>query len=168
MRKVKIKKLTEESFRRYGNFASLIQPGGDKIGEKPIEFFRDMVQQNLGSITNVSYSSCVVDKRPLVVDCTEVHDNCHETSICLDGDCLIHVAPACPKGDVPYDGIEVFFVPRGTLVNIKAGVWHHAPFAYNCDIAHVLCALPERTYATDSTVLEIPKDQQTVIEDIIE
>lgn len=168
MRSVIIKKLKNESFGRYGNFASLIQPEGDKIGIKPVEFFRDIIQQSLGSISNVSYSSCVVGKRPLVVDCTEVHDNCHETFICLDGDCLVHVAPACPKGDAPYDDIEVFFVPQGTLVNIKAGVWHHAPFAYNCNVAHVLCALPERTYATDTTLLEIPKDHQIAIEDVIE
>lgn len=168
MRRIMIRQLTLESFERYGSFASLIKPRGDKIGNPPIEFFQDMVQQSLGKATSVSYSTCVVGKRPLVVDCTEVHDNCHESFVCLDGDCVIHVAPACPKEVVPYEHFEAFLIPRGTLVNIKAGVWHHAPFAYNCNVAHLLFALPERTYAVDCTVISIPEEYQIIIENIVE
>ena len=168
MRRIIIRQLTQASFGRYGSFASLTRPEGDKIGDPPIEFFRDMIQQSLGNAASVSYSSCVVGQRPLVVDCTEVHDNCHESFICLDGECVMHVAPACPKGEVPYGHFEAFLIPRGTLVNIKAGVWHHAPFAYNCDVVHLLFALPERTYAIDTTVLSIPEQYQVIIENIVE
>ena len=63
------------------------------------------------------------------------------------------------------DEVEVFLPPKGTLVNIKAGVWHCAGFPYRCDKVHILCALPERTYATDCTVIDIPKEHQIQIID---
>lgn len=165
-RTVKIKELTVEGFARYGSYASVLDASGDKLGEPPIEFYRDMVQQSLGDSTIVSYSACVVEKRdPMLIDCIEYHDKCHETIICLDGNYLMFVAPACAKGEVPYDNIEVFRLPKGTVVNVKAGVWHQAGFPYNCDKVHILCALPERTYATDCFVLNIPEEDQILVLD---
>jgi len=55
MRKVGIRRLTKEAFARYGTFASILEPQGDKLGEPPVEFYRDMVQQSLGCATQVSY-----------------------------------------------------------------------------------------------------------------
>jgi len=168
MKKIKIRKLSPEAFARYGSYASILDPKGDKLGAPPVEFYRDMVQQSLGSATSVSYSACVIEERPHIIDCIETHDNCHETIICLDGDYLMHVAPACQAGEVPYDGIEVFLLPKGTVVNIKAGVWHQAGFPYKCEKVHILCALPERTYATDCNVVNIPKENQIEVLDEFE
>jgi ureidoglycolate lyase len=165
MRSVGYKKLTVEAFARYGSFASVMEPEGDKLGAPPIEFYRDMVQQDLGCASVVSYSACVVGKRDWVIDCTESHDYCNETIICLDGDYLMHVAPACTKDEVPYDNIEVFLVPKGTVINVKKGVWHQAGFPYGCDKVHIMCALPERVYATDCFVLNIPKEHQIKVLD---
>ncbi|MBT3320317.1 MAG: ureidoglycolate hydrolase [Clostridia bacterium] len=168
MRSVKIKKLTIEAFARYGTFASVMEPTGDKLGAPPVEFYRDMVQQDIGCGGVVSYSACVVGKRDWVIDCTESHDYCYETIICLDGDYLMHVAPACTKDELPYDNIEVFLVPKGTVMNVKKGVWHQAGFPYKCDKVHILCALPERAYATDCFVLNIPKEHQIKVLDEME
>ncbi len=168
MKKVKIKKLTPEAFARYGSYASIIDPKGDKLGAPPVEFYRDLVQQSLGTASCVSYSACVVEERPHVIDSIEMHNYCHETIICLDGDYLIHVAPASGSGEVPYDEIEVFFLPKGTAVNVKAGVWHKAGFPYRCSKVHIMCALPERAYATDCHVVEIPKELQIEVLDEFE
>jgi ureidoglycolate hydrolase len=170
MRKIGIRRLTTEAFARYGSFASILEPQGDKLGAPPVEFYRDMVQQSLGRATQVSYSACVVDARnPRIIDVAEYHDYCHETIICLDGDYLMHVAPACGKDEMPYDNIEVFLVPRGTVVNVRAGVWHAAGFPYKCDKVHIMCALPERTYATDCHVLSFPEEHQIeVMEEFID
>ncbi|MGI5918389.1 MAG: ureidoglycolate lyase [Christensenellales bacterium] len=166
MKKVGIRRLTKEAFARYGSFASILEPQGDKLGEPPVEFYRDMVQQSLGCATQVSYSACVVEaRRPRIIDTVEYHDYCHETIICLDGDYLMHVAPACGKDEVPYDNIEVFLLPRGTVINVKAGVWHAAGFPYKCDKVHILCALPERTYATDCHVLKFPEEHKIEVVD---
>ena len=84
----------------------------------------------------------------------------------IDGDVLIHVALATRNGEVPLDRIEVFLVPKGTLVIIRPGVWHHAPFAFGSDFVNVLVVLPERTYAKDCFVSIIPEDKQLEIEPV--
>jgi ureidoglycolate lyase len=142
----------------------MVNPDAICIGEEPVEFYRDMVQVDLAGAGSVSLSTCRVLKRPPVVDVTEYHTACGEGILPLDGDVLIHVGPATPNGEVPLDRIEVFRVPQGTAVSLRPGVWHHAPFAVNTEVANVLIVLPERTYANDCEVCEIPEDEQITIE----
>jgi ureidoglycolate lyase len=169
MRTVEIKKLTIEAFAPYGAFASIIAPTGCKMGGKPIEFYRDMVQQNLSGTNTVSYSSCVVEQREWVVTNAEYHNNCCEAIIVLDGDYLAHFAPACPEGEDPFDKIEVFLIPKGTMVVVRPGVWHQAGFPYGCGEVHILCALPERTYVNDCVCIDIPENKRIkVVDKIIE
>jgi len=68
----------------------------------------------------------------------------------LDGDILMHVAPATPPQAVPLDKIEVFRVPKGTLVVLRPGVWHCAPFAEKNDFVNCMVVLPEEPIATIS------------------
>ncbi len=167
MRTVGIKKLTMEAFAPYGTFASVMAPIGPKMGEKPVEFFRDMVQQTLGAANMVSYSACVVEQRDWVVTNAEYHNQCCEAIIVLDGDYLAHFAPACPEGEEPFESIEVFLIPKGTMVVVRPGVWHQAGFPYGCGEVHILCALPERTYANDCVFMEIPENKRIRVEDRI-
>lgn len=87
-----------------------------------------------------------------------MHDRCHETILCLDGNYLIHVAPATAEKVMPCDKIEVFLEPRGTLVNVKAGVWHQAGFPYRCDRVYIHSVLPERINQTDCDCLDLPPE----------
>jgi len=164
MRKEKIKELTLESFAKFGSFANMINPDALKLGAEPIEFYRDMVRLDLGGRAIASFSTCRVCKRPPIVDVTEFHHATGEGILPLDADILIHVGPATPVGDVPLERIEIFRVPKGTFVSLHPGVWHHAPFAHNADVANVLIVLPERTYAIDCQVTEIPEENQIQIE----
>jgi ureidoglycolate lyase len=163
MRKEKVKELTLESFAKYGTFANLINPKAEKLGAEPIEFYRDMARLDLGGRSIALFSTCRVCKRPPVVDVTEFHHGTGEGILPLDADALIHVGPATPVGEVPLDRIEIFRVPKGTFVSLNPGVWHHAPFAHNADVANVLIVLPERTYAIDCHVTEIPEKDQIEI-----
>ena len=163
MRKEKVRELTLESFARYGSFANMVNPQAEKLGAEPIEFYRDMAQLDLGGRTIASFSTCRVCRRPPVVDVTEFHNGTGEGVLPLDTDILIHVGPATPVGEVPLDRIEIFRVPKGTFVSLHPGVWHHAPFAYSTDVANVLIVLPERTYAIDCHVTEIPEKDRTEI-----
>jgi len=160
MRMSKIQDLSLEAFEKYGTFANMINPDKTKLGAEPIEFYRDMIQIDLGSATAASCSICRVLERPLVVDVTEYHSACGEGILPLDSDALIHVGPATPNGEIPLDEIEIFRVPKGTLVSLRPGVWHHAPFAHGSEEANVLIILPERTYANDCVVYDIPEDKQ--------
>ena len=164
MHKVKVKKLTGDDFGISGSYADMLNPSGYSFGEQPVLFFRDMLQQNLGNSTNASFSLCAVYKRPLIIDCSEYHNYCSEAIMPLDGDILMHVAPAVPDDQPPVDQIEVFHVPKGTMVVINPGVWHQAAFPFNCESVNILCILPERTYAIDCHLRELPEDNQVEIE----
>ena len=162
MKKLQVKDLTIEGFSKYGAFARMIDPNWPKIGREPIEFFRDMVPLDLGGGTPV-FSVCRVTKRPPVIDLTEYHSRCGEGILPLDADIVMHVGIATPAGEAPLDEIEAFRVPKGTFVALRAGVWHHAPFVCDGDAANVLIVLPERTYANDCTVVEIPEQRRLEI-----
>jgi ureidoglycolate lyase len=165
MEKIKIKKLTPDDFKIYGSFSNLINPKAARLGPEPIEFYRDMEQLRLGQATTVSFSVCRVTKRPFVINKLEFHNHTSEGLMPIDGDVLIHVALATRNGEVPMDRIEVFLVPKGTLVTIRPGVWHHAPFAFGSDYVNVMVALPERTYVNDCSVFILPDDKQIEIVD---
>ena len=68
MKTVNVEELTVESFLPFGFFTNMINPDTEKLGTPPIEFYRDMVQQDLAGAGIVSYSICRVEKRDLVVD----------------------------------------------------------------------------------------------------
>ena len=159
MRTVQVQELSAAAFLPFGFYAHMIDPQGTKIGAAPVEFFRDMVQQDLGGSSIVSYSICRVEKRALAVDVSEYHTSTGEGILPLDNDVLIHVAPAGPPdAGMPLDLVQVFRVPRGTMAVLRPGVWHHAPITVNDDPANVLIVLPERTYANDCTVVELGED----------
>ena len=112
-----------------------------------------------------SFSTCRVEKRDPVIDVTEYHSTCGEGMLPLDSDVLIHVGPASPSdGTVPLEKIRVFKVPKGTMVVVRPGVWHHAPFVVDGGAANVLIALPERTYANDCIVVELGEADRMTVE----
>jgi ureidoglycolate lyase len=163
MRKKALKELSVESFRLYGCFANMINPTAYHLGEEPIRFFRDMLQLDLGLATKASFSICSISRRPLIVDKTEIHSSCGEGILPLDGDILIHVGPAGRNGVIPLDEIEIFRVPKGTMVVLRPGTFHHAPLALDQDRVSVMIVLPERTYANDCQVFEIPENDRIEI-----
>lgn len=164
MPNTKIEPLTMESFAPYGYFSVMINPKAEKIGTPPIEFYRDMLQLDLGLVTKASFSVCRVQKRPEVINVTEYHTSCGEALLPLDNDVLIHVAPATTNDVIPYDKVKIFLVPKGTCVVLRPGVWHHAPFVDKGNYANVLIILPERIYANDCHVFELKGNHKVVIE----
>jgi len=164
MGKISIKILTSDNFKIYGSFSNMINPKAHRLGPEPVEFYPDIEQLNLGLTNNASFSVVRVTKRPLLVQKLEFHNNSCEGLLPIDGDVLIHVAIATRNGEVPLDQIEVFFVPKGTLVILRPGVWHHAPFAFGHDVVNALIILPERTYAKDCFVTIIPEEKQMEVD----
>lgn len=160
MRQVKVEPLTHEAFAPFGTFANLINPKADKLGATPVEFYRDMVQIDVAPTNMFSYSTCRVEKRALVIDILEYHSACAEGILPLDNDILVQVAPATGNNDpLPLDKMRVFYVPKGTIVTIKPGVWHWGPFTPNELAANILINLPERTYANDCIVKELSAEE---------
>ena len=159
MKELTMQELTLEKFERYGRFADMLNVNCDFIGEKPITFFRDMLRQDLKD-TAVCYSILQVGPREKIVDISEYHDHTAEMLMPMDCDVVIHVAPADCMTDVQTDKIELFLIPKGTMIILRPGVWHHAPFTLNGKTANILIGLPERLYATDCKVSKIPLEKQ--------
>ena len=166
MRTIQVKELQVEAFMPFGFYANMIDPDTEKIGAPPIEFFRDMLQQELGNTGRASFSTCRVEPRELIIDATEYHSTAGEGILPLDNDVLMHVGPATPAdGQVPLDKIAVFRVPQGTMVVLRPGVWHHGAFTTNGKPANMLIVLPERLYANDCQVVELEvQDQIKIVE----
>lgn len=147
-----IEELSLEAFAPFGQFAAMLNPQALKIGTPPIEFFRDRVLADMGGATP-SFSVCRVEPRPLQIDVSEYHSKTSEVLLPLDGDVLMHVGPATPPHvGAPVADFRVFRVPQGTLIALRPGVWHHAPFTLSEKAVNVLVVLPERTYANDCVV----------------
>ncbi len=156
MKKIKVEQLSLEAYKPFGSFANLINPTDDKLGTPPVEFFRDQLQIDVSPANSWSYSCCRVEQRPLVIDILEYHSACGEVVLPLDNDILLQVGPATAnKNNIPLDKMRVFYVPKGTAITIKPGVWHWGPFSSNNKPANILINLPERTYANDCVVVEL-------------
>lgn len=163
MKELKVKELDLESFLPFGYFANLINPHTEKLGAPPVEFYRDILPLSLGEKTSASFSICRVEERPKIVDVSEYHSSCGEGILPLDNDILIHVGPASRPGFVPLDKFCIFRVPKGTMIILKPGVWHHAPYVVEGKVANVLIALPERTYANDCQVVTLKEKEKIKI-----
>lgn len=159
MREVKIEQLSLEAYKPFGTFANLINPADEKFGAPPVEFFRDQLQLDVRGDVSFSYSCCRVQKRENVIDILEYHTACGEVVLPLDQDILLQVGPATASIEVvPLDKMRVFYVPKGTAITIKPGVWHWGPFATTDEPANILINLPERTYANDCEVVELEEN----------
>jgi ureidoglycolate lyase len=164
MHTVKAEPLSVEAFLPFGFYANFINPYAEKLGAAPIEFFRDMLQQDLGGRSLASFSTCRVEQRPLIVEVTECHSTQAEGQMPLDADVLVHVAAATAGDELSSRAIRVFAVPRGTMIVLRPGVWHHAPFVVDAAPANVLITLSERTYANDCTVVSFDEVDRIGIE----
>ncbi|MCE5188394.1 MAG: ureidoglycolate lyase [Eubacteriales bacterium] len=158
MKEVTVQTLTRDAFEKYGSFSEMVEPRGPHLGSEPCEFYRDRAILTLNTC-NTAFSVTRVCKRPKIVSEVEYHTHTGEAILPLDGDILIHVAPASPANQTPAEEIEVFLVPKGTLVVLRPGVWHGAPYCVDTDVTNILVALPERAYVNDCVVVQLSKAQ---------
>jgi ureidoglycolate hydrolase len=151
MKRIKAQQLTESAFKKYGTYTDIIHPSGIKFDVSPeIEFFRDMDFLDLGTSSTAAYSVGRIHRRPLIIDAIECINHSSKSFMPVDGDAILFFAHATQKNVLPLDQVEAFIVPKGTMVSIRAGVWHMAPYACNCDVLNILIIATERFYANDT------------------
>lgn len=164
MRSAVVKELTNDNFRAYGAFYNMLDTSkAVKFGESPVEFCPDLIRSVLGNSCIASYSIVHILKRPFVVDVSEAHNYCEEVAMGLDGDMVIHVGQVTENGKPDVESIEFFRVPKGTLISLRPGVWHNAPFALETDCVNVLIVLPERTYTNDCIVYNMSEEEKVKV-----
>ena len=166
MKTIKVQKLSRDAFHKFGDYAMLIDPLNEEAtGPKDAEcaFFRDMLPVDLGGAVP-SFSTCRILPRKMVVTDAEYHDYTCEAAMPLDQDAVFWCAPATAGSDFPADKVEAFLIPKGTIIKLRPGVWHHAAFATEDRALNVMIVLPERAYLNDIWCVSVPADQQVTVE----
>lgn len=163
MKSIKAKPLDVAAFLQYGYVADIADPANTyRLGSYPCTFHRDMVTMPVKDCTPPAFGSLKVGKRPMVIEDTEFHSSSPELMMPLDDDMVIYVAPANADA-VEMDEVVAYLVPKGTLVVLKPGTWHGAPYPVNQDGTVLIC-LPERAYLNDTKKYFLTEEQKLQIE----
>lgn len=157
MWKIKAEKLTAEEFTPFGSFTDVLEPKGSHLGD----FYNDKVLLPVSGNMPVAFSPLVIHKQEkMMITTAEYHNTTGEVIVVMDDDVVLHVAPPSNK-PVP-ELTKAFIVPKGTVIQLRCGVWHYGCFPLNRQEAHVLIVLPERIYMNDCFVVEY--DEKDYIE----
>ena len=158
MLKIKLEALTHEAFAPFGSFSSMLEPTGYSLDGALHSFYPDRIRDAYAS--HVGFSAITVRKpEKMIVDAIEYHTTTSEMILPLNDDMILHVAPASAGTPVTHL-TRAFLVPKGTLVQMNAAIWHLAPLPANEPALHAMIVLPECTYANDCTVVSLNADQQ--------
>ena len=142
MKTIQVQPMTKADFAPYGKYYTRSSPD---------------------SHAPCGFSPIVVKKpREMLVTQIEYHTTTSEMIMPLTDDMILHVAQ--PSAGTPItDQTKAFFVPKNTLIKMRAGVWHLAPLPANKEEFIAMIILPECTYANDCTVVNLAEDEQFLI-----
>ena len=111
---------TPESIARFG---TLITPAGDDTAFGSADAMLDLGQGR------PRFYIMRLDAQPLVIHGITRHSRVTQCLASANGaDWFIGLAPPSPDQDSPADPIEVFRIPGGTALLLRAGSWHAGPF----------------------------------------
>ena len=162
MRKLHVEKLTHEAFAPFGTFYDFAAPDGYALEGELHRFYPDRMREAYSE--HVGFSPiCVKRPEKMIVRAVEYHTRTSEIILPLNDDIVLHVAPATNGVPAPEE-THAFLVPKGTMVQLKPGVWHLCPLPANVESLRALIILPECTYANDCTVVDLTDEQAFEIE----
>ena len=150
MKTIQAQKLSPEAFRQYGMYQNLLDNEGLALASvNKRGFFADIFTLNFGGHNLPSVCVCNVFKEEKnVIGFVEAHRHTCEGLLPLDADVVIYVGKVI-RGEFALDTIEAFHIPRGTFVKMEPLIVHGRQFVTSGPEAHLLCLLPQRTYAND-------------------
>ena len=149
MKTIQVQPLTKADFAPYGEYYTMTSPDGHALCGEIHSFYPDRVVN--ASYGVVGFSPIVAKKpREMLVTQIEYHTTTSEMIM--------------PSAGTPItDQTKAFFVPKNTLIKMRAGVWHLAPLPANKEEFIAMIVLPECTYANDCTVVNLAEDEQFLI-----
>lgn len=157
MRTIKAQSLTHDTFHFFGTFA-------DFLPEEMPDMNMDQVTLDMGRPYQIASFSLIRAKPSPgnVAVMAEYHSWTGQLFLPLDGDTLLYVARPT-TGDCPVEKMQAFYVPKGTMIAIKPGVWHFTPLAVK-DPVNVMISIPQRTWANDVTFYGFSEAEKFAIE----
>ena len=162
MKKIKLEKLTKESFAPFGCFYDMANPDGIGLEGEFHTFYPDRLPVKFNE--EIAFSPLVVRKlKEYKVATIEYHENTPEIVLPITDDAIIHVA--LPSKETPtVEQTKAFLVPKNTIVKLNPCVWHYAPLPSNLESVTVIIGLPLLTYKNNCIVVDLTEDQQFIIE----
>lgn len=162
MRKIKVEKLSRDAFNAFGMYYDFVEPEGYALTGEIHRFYPDRLRDAYTG--HVGFSGIAVQKpERMIVRAVEYHTRTSEIILPLNDDIVLHVAPATNGVPAPEE-THAFLVPKGTMVQLKPGVWHLCPLPANVESLRALIILPECTYVNDCTVVDLTDEQAFEIE----
>lgn len=165
LKEIKIKKLDEKGFAKFGQFQNLLDD--EALAARsifPYSFFADVVKLDLGTTTLPTVSVCQAKKQEeMRIAMLEAHQFTCEGLLPLDDDVIIFVGTPLPGRKFSVDTVEAFYVPQGTFVRLDPMILHGSQFAVHRETAHVACFLPGRTFKNDMLAEFLPEEGQAVL-----
>lgn len=161
MKEIKVRRLNDEAFRKYGVYQDLTADMEMKSRAIPCgDFYPDLLTLDFGRTTLPTVSCChVYKKEQMTVDFMEYHQYSCEGLLPLDDDVIIYVGMP-ERGELKIENLEGFYVPKDTFVKLNPMVIHGGQFAVNEAEAHLLCMLPGRTFQNDMVYRIIEEEEE--------
>ncbi|MDO4334019.1 MAG: hypothetical protein Q4C58_15235 [Eubacteriales bacterium] len=165
MREIKVQKLDQKKFAKYGEFQNLLDDAA--LAEKslfPYGFFADVVKLDFAATTLPTISVCQVKKQEKnIISLLEAHKFTCEGLLPLDDDVIIFTGTPLPGKKFSVETVEAFYVPKGTFVKLNPLVLHGTQFPVSEGTAHVVCMLPGRTFMNDMLAEPLPEEERAII-----
>lgn len=162
MKKIKLEKLTKESFAPFGCYYDMANPDGYCSSGLFHSFYPDRVTARFND--EIALSPLVVKNYgEYKIDTIEYHKDTPEILIPITDDAIIHVALPS-KGTPSVEQTKAFLVPKHTVVKLNPEVWHYAPLPANAKDITIIIGLPVLTYKNNCIVVNLKDEEQFIIE----
>lgn len=151
MKKIKVEKLTEESFSPFGQVIKT--EGRDSVGEEGIFRWYEK-QASIDGAEVVSVNLLTAIERPFTCQKFEAHSNTTESCLPLTGGMIV---AGMPPGEASVEKLRAFYVPVGMGVSWAVDAWHYAPYSLAGDTTCVI-VFRHGTGDDDMRFAELPEE----------
>lgn len=158
MRQIKIQPLSQQAFRRYGDYICLTDDAA-LAGASVFStgFFADVLPLEFGGALFPTVSINSLKRCDRIVRFIEYHRRTCEGILPLDTDIIMFVGLPV-MGRLSVEHIEAFYVPRYTFVKLNPLIIHGSVFCVESS-GHSMCLLPCRTFANDMEMKRLNGDE---------
>ena len=152
--KLAIENVSKEVFQSYGQLIEMPVKDDPATAVEHVTVGKQQAMFSIKGETEVGVLK--IKKQDMVFDQLENHFKTATGIICLDGDCVIAVAP--PSDDIPnVDTLKAYTIPQGQLFVLAEKCWHSATYPIDKDEITLLIIFQKDAL-----------DNDTVFEDISE